>query len=233
MRVSRPAVLGVTVGLLVIVAGIVGLLTRHSTSAPPPRGQQTVAAPTASIVTNPTSPTPPPSPTGPASGVLKASYAEPQGQGQGQVALPVSLTVPVIGVKTRLVTLGLLANGTLNTNPLDASPQDAGWYTGSVRPGSVGPAVIAGHINYNGPAVFGRLTELRAGDLVYVGRADGTTVEFRVTAVQSTPKTDFPTGGVYGATADPELRLITCGGDFDNATGHYLNNIIVYTTEVS
>ena len=59
-------------------------------------------------------------------------------------------------------------------------------------------------------------------------------LEFRVDVRwQSTPKADFPTGGVYGATPDAELRLITCGGTFDPATGHYLSNTIVYTTEVS
>jgi len=29
------------------------------------------------------------------------------------------------------------------------------------------------------------------------------------------------------------LRLITCGGVFDSATGHYLNNVIVYAHLVS
>jgi len=38
---------------------------------------------------------------------------------------------------------------------------------------------------------------------------------------------------VYGPVPDPELRLITCDGTFDYATGHYLSNIVVYATEVS
>jgi hypothetical protein len=29
------------------------------------------------------------------------------------------------------------------------------------------------------------------------------------------------------------LRLITCGGSFDRATGHYRDNVIVYATMVS
>jgi hypothetical protein len=45
-------------------------------------------------------------------------------------------------------------------------------------------------------------------------------------------KDRFPTQAVYGPTPDPELRLITCGGAFDYATGHYLSNIVVYATEV-
>jgi sortase (surface protein transpeptidase) len=91
-----------------------------------------------------------------------------------------------------------------------------------------------GHIDsLTGPGVFYRLADLRAGDRVYVKRADGTLVEFRVTSVQTYLKDRFPTRAVYGATPDPELRLITCGGAFDYATGHYLSNIVVYATEAS
>ena len=31
-----------------------------------------------------------------------------------------------------------------------------------------------------------------------------------------------------GQTRAPELRLITCGGPFDQATGHYLDNVVVF-----
>ena len=61
---------------------------------------------------------------------------------------------------------------------------------------------------------------------------DGTTAEFRVTSIQTYLKDQFPTEKVYGPTPDAELRLITCGGAFDPATGHYLSNIVVYATEV-
>jgi hypothetical protein len=47
------------------------------------------------------------------------------------------------------------------------------------------------------------------------------------------PKSDFPTGRVYGPTPDAELHLITCGGVFDQATGSYLSNVVVYATQVS
>jgi hypothetical protein len=38
---------------------------------------------------------------------------------------------------------------------------------------------------------------------------------------------------VYGPTPDPELRLVTCGGTFDAASGHYADNVIVYAREVT
>jgi hypothetical protein len=38
---------------------------------------------------------------------------------------------------------------------------------------------------------------------------------------------------VYGPTNEPELRLITCGGAFDPATGHYRDNVIAFATLVA
>jgi LPXTG-site transpeptidase (sortase) family protein len=229
MHTRRLAVGGVAVGVLVIVAGTVGLLNGCSSS---PSRTTTVAAPTTDIVGTPTA-RPAPTPVRP--GVLQSSYQAPGSSGAaGPVPMPVSLTIPAIGVKAKVITLGLASNGSLNTTPLDGQPQaldDAGWYTGSSRPGAIGPAVIAGHINYNGAGVFLNLDQLRPGDLIYVTRADGSSVKFRVTRRQTALKTDFPQGGVYGATPDAELRVITCGGTFDDATGHYLSNTIVYATE--
>jgi sortase (surface protein transpeptidase) len=109
----------------------------------------------------------------------------------------------------------------------------AGWYDGGPRPGAIGSAVIAGHIDsVAGPAVFYRLSSLRPGDRAYVRRADGTLVVFRVTAVRSYPKDRFPTADVYGPAASPQLRLITCGGTFDPARHSYLSNVVVYAAAI-
>ena len=210
MLIGRPAAIAVAAGLVVIVGGTAGLLlTRHSTPALRP-----VAAGVAAL----------PAPTGPI-------VAPPQSAPPAPVASPVSLTIPLIGVKTNLITLGLAQGGAMQ---VPSSTTVAGWYTGSPRPGSIGSAIIVGHIDsHSGPGVFYRLPELRNGDDVFVKRADGTTAEFRVTAIQTYLKDRFPTGQVYGPTPDAELRLITCGGAFDAATGHYLNNIVVYATQAS
>ncbi len=147
-----------------------------------------------------------------------------------KVARPVSLTIPAIGVRTGLVHLGLTSSGALQ---VPSNTTVAGWYTGSARPGATGAAVIVGHIDsQNGPGVFFRLRLLHAGSRVYVRRADGTLAVFRVTSVRSYPKARFPTLAVYGPVPDAELRLITCGGAFDVATGHYLSNVIAYATLV-
>ena len=141
------------------------------------------------------------------------------------VALPVRLRIPSIGVDTALVRLSVDAAGAL------VPPQDfgrAGWFPGSPVPGAVGPAVIAGHVDsYRGPAVFFRLRNLAPGDEVLVDRADGTRALFTVTGIDRYPKDAFPTQRVYGPTARPELRLITCGGDFDREARSYRDNVVV------
>jgi LPXTG-site transpeptidase (sortase) family protein len=210
MPTRRPAAaLALAAGLVVIAGGTAGLLlTRHPTPAMRP-----LAAGVAAL----------PAPTGPI-------VALPQSAAPKPVAAPVSLTIPLIGVQTQLITLGLTSTGALQ---VPSTTSVAGWYTGSPRPGSIGSSIIVGHIDsHTGPGVFFRLSELKAGDKVYVKRADGTLVEFRVMSVQTYLKDRFPTEDVYGPVPDPELRLITCGGAFDPATGHYLSNIVVYATEV-
>jgi sortase (surface protein transpeptidase) len=161
----------------------------------------------------------------PATPIVAATQSAPP----GPVASPASLTIPRIGVSTQLITLGIAGNGEIQVPPVTTV---AGWYTRSPRPGATGPAIILGHVDSTqGPGVFYRLVELRPGDRIDVRRSDGTAVTFDVTAVQSYAKDDFPTQDVYGPTPDAELRLITCGGAFDSATGHYLSNIVVYATE--
>ena len=65
-----------------------------------------------------------------------------------------------------------------------------------------------------------------------IALADHVEVVFRVYAVREYAKTAFPTSLVYGATAAPELRLVTCGGPFDSRTGHYLDNVVVFARSV-
>jgi sortase (surface protein transpeptidase) len=81
--------------------------------------------------------------------------------------------------------------------------------------------------------VFFFLSRLHPGDRIYVRRADKTLALFRVTAVRSYAKQQFPTLAVYGPVPDAELRLITCGGTFDAATRSYLSNVVVYAVQTA
>ena len=74
--------------------------------------------------------------------------------------------------------------------------------------------MLVGHVDsYRGPGVFWNLRELQPGDPIDVPRSDGTVARFAVDRVETVDKDAFPTQAVYGPTAGPSLRLITCGGD--------------------
>jgi sortase (surface protein transpeptidase) len=207
-RRRRFAAAVVVCGLLVLALGVAGLvmLTGHRG-----RAADRAARPSVTVPSGSAAPAPDSSP-------ARAAPA------------PVSLTIPAIGVHTRLSRLGITLQGTLQ---VPTSTSVAGWYTGSPRPGEIGSSVIAGHIDsFRGPGIFYRLRGMRAGERIYVRRANGSLAVFSVYAVREYPKAHFPTGKVYGPAPDAELHLVTCGGTFDYATHSYLGNVVVYSTEI-
>ena len=185
------------------------------------------AALAGSVVVAVRTPPPVPAPAPPAVAVpVFLDPVPPAPQPAAAVATASTLDVPRLGIsRSSLVGLGVDTAGELVP---PASIATAGWFTGSAVPGQVGPTVIAGHVDsYAGPGIFFRLDTLRPGDLVAVGRSDGVTVRYRVTDVLTVPKDAFPTRAVYGPAPGPELRLITCGGDFDHSVRRYLSNVVV------
>jgi hypothetical protein len=143
---------------------------------------------------------------------------------------PVRLQIAAIDVDSTLMALGVKADGSMEV-PQGGFP--AGWFTDGPTPGELGPSIIAGHIDLNGPGVFYNLHKVKAGDLVTVTRADGTKPVFRVARVGRYPKKDFPTQLVYGDIDHAGLRLITCGGSFNTRSGHYEDNVVVFADLVA
>jgi hypothetical protein len=139
---------------------------------------------------------------------------------------PVAVSIPKIGVRSRLFDLGLRRNGAMEV-PRD--PADPGWFSGGPTPGALGPADIAGHVTWDGvPAVFHGLGTIRRGDQVTVTREDGKTAIFTVTRVDQFSKSRFPSEAVYGPIDHAGLRLITCGGTYDAAGRTYRDNVVVF-----
>ncbi|MFI7523939.1 class F sortase [Micromonospora globbae] len=146
---------------------------------------------------------------------------------------PTSITIDRIGVQARVLALGLQDDGTVEVPPLEQA-MDAGWYKLGASPGEIGNAVIMGHVDSAkiGPAVFFRLGELRPGDAITVRRVDRIEATFRVDGVKTYPKDAFPTQLVYGPSDTASLRVITCGGVFDQQKRSYPDNVIVFATLV-
>jgi hypothetical protein len=146
-------------------------------------------------------------------------------------SVPVSIRIPAMGVSVSLSQLGLNAD---KSPQVPTKFQEPGWYKLGPAPGQMGSAVILGHVDdKNGPAVFYKLGSLKAGDTVDVSLTDGAVVHFAVTTVETYAKAQFPSQKVYGSHGISGLQLVTCGGKFDAASGHYLSNVVAYTSLVS
>ncbi|GAB3665375.1 hypothetical protein GCM10027596_31450 [Nocardioides korecus] len=172
----------------------------------------------------------------PGSAPPASATSNPENQGtltpdKVTTAPPVRVRVPALGISSSLERLRTSGDGEL------AAPhawQRAGWFAEGTRPGDVGPAVIAGHVDSpDGPAVFSRLSQITPGTLIEVDRADGSTTRFRVDRTQVVAKNNFPTSAVYGPTPDSQLRLITCDGPYVRASGGYQDNLIAFATQVA
>jgi hypothetical protein len=144
-------------------------------------------------------------------------------------SVPEQVDIPAIGVHSKLLHLGVNADGTIQVPSLETEAGLAAWYKYSATPGQIGTSIIEGHVdNLQGPAVFFRLGALHPGDAIDVRLADGITAVFRVTGVREFLKSGFPSDTVYGPARYAALRLITCGGAFDYSTGHYLSSTVIF-----
>jgi LPXTG-site transpeptidase (sortase) family protein len=141
------------------------------------------------------------------------------------VANPNRIQIPSIDVDAKIVTVGLQANGDMETPDFGF----AGWYKFGPVPGDSGSAVIIAHVDSTRkPDVFYHLKNVAPGDEIYVYNKAGDKAEFVVVFVEQALKTQLPKERIWSDSPDPTIRLITCGGTWDRDSGHYLYNVIVY-----
>jgi hypothetical protein len=173
---------------------------------------------------------------GPAASTPIPGHSAPAGAGAAPMAaaarsVPVSIRIPAIGVSVSLSQLGLNAD---KSAQVPTKYEEPGWFKLGPTPGQVGSAVILGHVDdKKGPAVFFKVKTLKAGDKVDVSLTNGVISHFVVKAVETYSKSAFPAKKVYGSQGVSALQLVTCGGKFDKATGHYESNVVAYTSLVS
>ena len=223
LAAAATAVLAV-VGVLALVLGLRGQDGPPQPEAAVPAGASTSAPATVTPTTAPPSATV--APTTPSTATPSPTATDRIGPFLPASA-PNRIEIPSIGVaSTSFVDLGIGADGSIT---VPGSADEVGFYTGGPTPGQLGPAVLAAHVDSKqGPGIFYRLGAVKVGDVVKVGRADGSTTTFRVDKVATYPKDQFPTEEVYrGDFTRSEIRLVTCGGPFDKVK-HYLDNVVVF-----
>ncbi|MFD0025544.1 class F sortase [Streptomyces sp. NPDC058382] len=143
-------------------------------------------------------------------------------------SVPKRLRIPAIAVDAPFTPLSIGSSGRLDAPP----PNDknlAGWFKDGATPGERGAAIVAGHVDTTtGPAIFLQLRFLRPGATVDITRTDGTVATFKVDTVETFSKAKFPDKRVYADTPDAQLRLITCGGNYDRKVKDYEDNVVVF-----
>ena len=143
-------------------------------------------------------------------------------------ARPTRVEIPEAGLAIEVEPMG--ARGDRFDLP---RPHVVGWYRGGPRPGEPGRAILVGHLDTKtGPAAFARLPEAQPGQSVVIKAADASTLRYRVTDAVRVSKSTFAAASLYGPSRRPGLVLITCGGRFDQRSGHYLDNVVVLAREV-
>jgi sortase (surface protein transpeptidase) len=138
----------------------------------------------------------------------------------------VRLVIPTLQVDAPVTSI--FSSGQVLEPPDD--PASVGWWIASSPPGSAsGTTVLVGHVDTaaNGPGALYRLTELGSGDQVVVDTADGSTVRYEVDSRSFFAKTRPLPPDLFRTTGPATLILITCGGDFDTASGSYAENTVV------
>ncbi|MFE3204311.1 class F sortase [Embleya sp. NPDC059237] len=226
-RAGHRLLLVVAVAAVVcgVVLGVIGYQNRRppATATAAPKAVATAApSPAAGAPADAADPARPADPAGPA-----AAPAPPEGPVLAR-SEPVTIDIAEIGVHAPLTSVDLDADGAVQVPPAD-NERHAGWYDQGPTPGELGPAVLVGHLDSAaGPAVFYEVGTLRPGATVEIRRADQSTAIFTVDAVERFTKTDFPTQRVYGDLNRAELRVITCGGEYDADKGGYQDNTILF-----
>ena len=192
------------------------LVLALSACAPVPAPSGAGAPPTSS-------PTPTAAPTAVTDVPIVGSAPEP-----ARASLPpVRVRVDAAGVDMEVVPVGVESGGFMELPP---NPAIAGWYRFGPDPWSPdGNTVIAAHIDAPdypiGP--FANLRDLPAAAEITVTGADGSTAAYGVVSVTYYPKQELPTDALFARAGTRALVLITCGGEFDETTGHYDDNVVV------
>lgn len=143
--------------------------------------------------------------------------------------LPERIRIPRLGVDAPITPVLATPEGVLD---VPADPKMLGWWAEGAAPGAGrGTSVLAGHVNSasQGPGALVELRELRPGDEVFiVGVGGGPELRFVVDALRQFPKAELPAADVFNQSVEGRVAIVSCGGQLNERTGHYPDNIIVY-----
>jgi sortase (surface protein transpeptidase) len=136
------------------------------------------------------------------------------------------LAISAIDASLPVSPVGVDAKGVME---IPADPGRAGWYRYSAGVGArKGATVIAAHVDSRrfGAGPLERLSRVKPGDEVAV-EANGRTTRFTVQRVLRLDKDEMDMAALFDRSGPHRLHVVTCGGEFDPATRHYEDNVVV------
>src|SRR3989339_735029 len=109
-------------------------------------------------------------------------------------------------------------------------PRNAGWYKLGPRPGEIGSAAIAGHLNWwNGAvSVFAKLSKLKLGDKIIVQDKNGIDIVFVVRKISLLGSQEDASEVFVSDDGMAHLNLITCGGTWNKITKQYSKRLVIF-----
>ncbi|MBA3926842.1 class F sortase [Listeria rustica] len=139
--------------------------------------------------------------------------------------IPVRIKIPAIQVDAPVIQVGKTTNGQME---VPNNTVETGWYNPGYKPGSLGNAVIAGHVDSKkGAAVFFYLKELQAGDEILLADKSGRKLTFAVQSKKSYLAEKAPINQIFGSSTNRLLNLITCTGTFDYERRTHIDRLVV------
>lgn len=151
---------------------------------------------------------------------LVVTTTPPSSQELSSTPAPTSTPTPVITVRPRRMVIDsigvdapIMRMAYENGQWTFYGPDEVAWIDGTGLPGSGRNAVFYGHLDWvDREAVFWRLKDVKAGDLVKIGLEDGTELVYKVTSTYFLEEGDPQIRELERPLEGDIITLETCGG---------------------
>lgn len=163
--------------------------------------------------------------------ILAASVSVPSAQVKKGTGLPSRIKIPKLRVNASIDHVGLAADGSMGVPKL---PRNAAWYMLGPKPGEMGSAVIAGHLNwlYGALGIFKDLSKLKPGDTIIIQDDLGVNTTYIVRRSRIYGQKDDATDVFFSKDGKSHLNLVTCSGIWDRLVKAYTKRLVVFTDKV-
>lgn len=162
----------------------------------------------------------------------QATVAKPQTVTQAKTSLPVRLKIPRLKVNTVIRSVGLTPTGAMG---IPKVPSETSWYMYGPKPGEIGSAVIAGHVNWYSGAkgIFERINTLKPGDIITVQDDKGIITSFAVSKIRTIGEKADATSVFRSYDGKAHLNLVTCSGIWNKKTRSYSKRFVVFAEKIN